>query len=104
MDAQDKKIATDLSYEIIKEVSRATRPYFGTPEAGTKVKMGADGTPTSYIDIVAEEIVIRILKEAKVYSYIISEEIGELRLGKCMSEDDKVREQRLVRWLEGFGW
>jgi len=82
MDAQDKKIATDLCYEIIKEVSRATRPYFGTPAAGEKVKMGADGTPTSYIDVVAEEIVIRILKEAKVYSYIISEEIGELRLGK----------------------
>ena len=82
MDAQDKKIATDLCYEIIKEVSRATRPYFGTPAAGEKVKMGADGTPTSYIDVVAEEIVIRILKEAKVFSYIISEEIGELRLGK----------------------
>ena len=82
MDAQDKKIATDLCYEIIKEVSRATRPYFGTPEAGEKVKIGADGTPTSYIDIIAEEIVIHILKEAKVYSYIVSEEIGELRLGK----------------------
>ena len=82
MDAQDKKIATDLCYEIIKEVSRATRPYFGTPEAGETVKIGADGTPTSYIDIIAEEIVIRILKEANVYSYIVSEEIGELKLGK----------------------
>ncbi len=82
MDAQDKKIATDLCYEIIKEVSRATRPYFGTPEAGETVKIGADGTPTSYIDVIAEEIVIRILKEANVYSYIVSEEIGELRLGK----------------------
>ncbi len=82
MDAQDKKIATDLCYEIIKEVSRATRPYFGTPEAGETVKIGADGTPSSYIDIIAEEIVIRILKEANVYSYIVSEEIGELRLGK----------------------
>ena len=82
MDAQDKKIATDLAYEIIKDVSRATRPYFGTQKAGAKVKIGADGTPTSYIDIIAEEIVIHILKEAPVYSYIISEEIGELRLGK----------------------
>ena len=34
MDAQDKKIATDLSYEIIKEVSRAIRPYVGKPESG----------------------------------------------------------------------
>ncbi len=82
MDAQDKKLATDLAYEIIKEVSRATRPYIGKPEAGEKVKMGADGTPTSLIDVISEEKVVHILKEAPVYSYIISEEIGELRLGK----------------------
>ena len=82
MDAQDKKIATDLSYEIIKEVSRAIRPYVGKPESGEKVKMGADGTPTALIDIVAEEKVINILKNAPVLSYIISEEIGELKLGK----------------------
>ena len=82
MDAQDKKIATDLSYEIIKEVSRAIRPYVGKPESGEKVKMGADGTPTSLIDIIAEEKVINILKNAPVLSYIVSEEIGELKLGK----------------------
>lgn len=82
MDAQDKKMATDLSYEIIKEVSRAIRPYVGKPESGEKVKMGADGTPTSFIDIVAEEKVVNILKNAPVLSYLISEEIGELKLGK----------------------
>ena len=82
MDAQDKKIATDLSYEIIKEVSRAIRPYVGKPESGEKVKMGADGTPTSFIDIVAEEKVVNILKNAPVISYLVSEEIGELKLGK----------------------
>ena len=82
MDAKDKKIATDLAYEIIKEVSRAIRPYAGTPEAGEKVKMGADGTPTSYIDIIAEDTLINILKNAPVLSYIISEEVGELKLGK----------------------
>ena len=82
MDAQDKKIATDLSYEIIKEVSRAIRPYVGKPESGEKVKMGADGTPTSFIDIIAEEKVINILKNAPILSYIVSEEIGELKLGK----------------------
>ena len=82
MDAQDKKIATDLSYEIIKEVSRAIRPYVGKAESGEKVKMGADGTPTSLIDIIAEEKVINILKNAPIISYIVSEEIGELKLGK----------------------
>ena len=82
MDAQDKKMATDLAYEIIREVSRAIRPHVGKPESGEKVKMGADGTPTSFIDIIAEEKVINILKNAPVLSYIISEEIGELKLGK----------------------
>lgn len=82
MDARDKQIATDLSYEIIREVGRAIRPYVGKPESGEKVKIGADGTPTSLIDIIAEEKVINILKNAPVLSYIVSEEIGELKLGK----------------------
>ena len=82
MDAQDKKIATDLCYEIIKEVGRAIRPYVGKPESGEKVKMGADGTPTSLIDIVAEEKVVNILKNAPILTYLVSEEIGELKLGK----------------------
>ena len=87
MDAQDKKIATDRCYEIIKEVGRAIRPYVGKPESGEKVKMGADGTPTSYIDVIAEDQVINILKNAPVNSYIISEEIGELKVGHGKKEN-----------------
>ena len=86
MDEKDKKIATDLCYEIIKEVSRAIRPYVGKPESGEKVKMGADGTPTSYIDVVAEDQLINILKNTPFYSYIVSEEIGELKLGHGKKE------------------
>ena len=82
MDAKDKQIATDLAYEIIREVSRAIRPYVGKPESAEKVKMGADGTPTSLIDIIAEDKLINILKNAPVLSYIVSEEIGELKLGR----------------------
>ena len=82
MDAKEKQIATDLAYEIIREVGRAIRPYVGKPESGEKVKMGADGTPTSLIDIIAEDKLINILKNAPVLSYIISEEVGELKLGK----------------------
>ena len=82
MNAKDKQIATDLAYEIIREVSRAIRPYVGKAESGEKVKMGADGTPTSLIDMIAEDKIINILKNAPVLSYIISEEIGELKLGK----------------------
>ena len=82
MNARDKQIATDLAYKIIRDVSRAIRPYVGKPESGEKIKMGADGTPTSLIDVIAEERIINILKNAPVLSYIISEEVGELKLGK----------------------
>ena len=82
MDARDKQIATDLAYEMIREVGRAIRPYVGKPESGEKIKIGADGTPTSLIDIIAEDKLINILKNAPVLSYIVSEEIGELKLGK----------------------
>ena len=82
MDAKDKQIATDLAYEIIREVNRAIRPYVGKPESAEKVKMGADGTPTSLIDIIAEDKLINILKNAPVLSYIVSEEVGELKLGR----------------------
>ena len=82
MNARDKQIATDLAYEIIREVSRAIRPYAGKPESGEKIKIGADGTPTSLIDMIAEEKIINILKNAPVLSYIVSEEVGELKLGR----------------------
>ncbi len=93
MDAKDKQIATDLAYKIIREVSIAIRPYVGKPESGEKVKIGADGTPTSLIDIIAEDKMINILKNAPVLSYIISEEIGELKLGRGTKRSIKLTDE-----------
>ena len=93
MNARDKQIATDLSYEIIREVGRAIRPYVGKAESGEKVKIGADGTPTSLIDIIAEDKIINILKNANVLSYIVSEEIGELKLGKGIKRSINLTEE-----------
>ena len=93
MDAKDKQIATDLAYEIIREVSRAIRPYVGKPESGEKVKIGADGTPTSLIDTIAEDKMINILKNAPVLSYIVSEEIGELKLGRGTKRSIKLTDE-----------
>lgn len=86
MDEKNKKIASDLAYEIIKDVGRAIRPYVGNPESGETVKIGADGTPTSFIDIIAEEKVIDVLKYSPYESYLVSEEVGELKLGKGKTE------------------
>ena len=82
MDSETRKIARHLANKIIRNVGPAVREYAGTDLGGTEVKTGADGTPTSFIDQVAEEKIITILKNAKVYSYLVSEEIGELKLGK----------------------
>ena len=82
MDNKTKKIAKNLANKIIKTVGPAVREYVGTELGGTEIKIGADGTPTSYIDQVAEEKIINILKNADVLSYLVSEEIGELKLGK----------------------
>lgn len=82
MDAKTKKIAKRLANKIIKAVGPAVREYVGTELGGTEIKIGADGTPTSFIDQIAEEKVINILKNAEVLSYLVSEEIGELKLGK----------------------
>lgn len=82
MDNETKKIAKELANKIIKAVSPAVREYAGTELGGTEIKIGADGTPTSYIDQIAEEKIVNILKNADVLSYLISEEVGELKLGK----------------------
>ena len=82
MDSETKKIAKELANKIIKAVSPAVREYAGTELGGTEIKIGADGTPTSYIDQIAEEKIVNILKNADVLSYLISEEVGELKLGK----------------------
>ena len=82
MDDKTRKIARRLANKIIKDVGPAVREYAGTELGSTEVKIGADGTPTSFIDQVAEEKIITILKNANVYSYLVSEEVGELKLGK----------------------
>lgn len=82
MNQEDKKIAKNIAYTIIKEVSAAIRPHVGNRESGERVKIGADGTPTSYIDLIAEDKIVNILKESEHLSYLISEEIGELKIGK----------------------
>ena len=82
MNQKDRKIAKNIAYTIIKEVSAAIRPHVGNPESGERIKIGADGTPTSYIDIIAEDKIVNILKESEHLSYLISEEIGELKIGK----------------------
>ena len=61
-------------------VADAIGPLIGTPDAGRNIGMGADGTPTKYIDRVAEECVIGHLARYPLCRTLISEEAGKVTM------------------------
>jgi NAD+ kinase len=75
-----------IAYEMIKRVEIVTNLHLNENEAGKITKIGADGTATKKIDEYAENEVINILKNTDFLSYLISEEIGEMKLGKNIAE------------------
>jgi NAD+ kinase len=81
MTPSDITICKKISKNIIDEVEKVISLHKKDKSAGNFIKIGADGTPTKKIDEYAEGKVIEILKKADFYSYLISEEIGELILG-----------------------
>ena len=87
MNQEDIDICRNIATTVFEKVENLLEGQVGNPKAGEFVKIGADGTPTSYIDIIAEDEVIKLLKDADFESYLISEEIGELKLGKGKQEE-----------------
>lgn len=70
-----------LSREAFKAASDSICDLAGTDEAYSFVCMGADGTPTSRIDLAAEDAIFEVLKSDGRSMRIISEEMGEFILG-----------------------
>ncbi len=70
-----------LSREAFKAASDSISDLAGTDAAASFVRMGADGTPTTKIDLVAEDAIIDVLEADGRSMRIISEERGELILG-----------------------
>lgn len=81
MEMEDTDFWRNVSYQIINEVEKAISPFIGEKKSGENVKMGADGTPTKLIDEIAEEKVIEVLKSCGKSVILVSEEIGELKIG-----------------------
>ncbi|OPY23114.1 MAG: Inositol-1-monophosphatase [Methanobacterium sp. PtaU1.Bin242] len=77
----DIKFWSKISHKIMEEVDEAISPLVGQVKAGETVKMGADGTPTKLIDLVAEEKVVEILKSTEIPLTLVSEEIGRFKFG-----------------------
>lgn len=86
MNGEDQEFWGEVCQDLIEESQRAISPLIGSPKGGEIVKMGADGTPTTLIDQVAENKVMEILKGVERPLTLISEEIGEVRIGNGPSE------------------
>jgi len=86
MDNNDVKFWSKVSKKIMDDAHQAVKPLVGRIESGKIVKMGADGTPTKLIDMIAEERVIECLQDTGRPVTLISEEIGEFKIGEGPSE------------------
>jgi len=82
----DIKFWSKISHKIMEEVDEAISPLVGQVKAGETVKMGADGTPTKLIDLVAEEKVVEILESTEIPLTLVSEEIGRFKFGNDPSK------------------
>lgn len=81
MNNKEIEILKKISKEIIDNIEKKIKENIGKSESKKFIKIGADGTPTQYLDIIAEEEAIKVLKNLDFTSFLISEEIGELRIG-----------------------
>ncbi len=93
MEKKEIEKCKEISLAIIENVENAVKGHFGKSESGKFVKIGADGTPTSRIDLAAEDQVVSYLKNQDFVCYLVSEEIGELKLGKGTSEEVNLTEE-----------
>ena len=78
---EDKlKISAQLIVDkIARKVKRESKQHF--QKMGRTVDIGADGTPTKYIDKIAEEVAIKLLKKSETKANLLSEEVGFLDFG-----------------------
>jgi myo-inositol-1(or 4)-monophosphatase len=86
MNEEDQEFWGEVCQELIEESQKAISSLIGRDEGGKIVKIGADGTPTTFIDIVAEERVMEVLEGVGRPLTLISEEIGEVLIGNGLPE------------------
>lgn len=71
----------EASHTIFTAIQSAITPLIGTPEAAVITGNGADGTPTKYIDKIAEDIAVSVIREERLCHLLISEEAGKVDIG-----------------------
>lgn len=71
-----------LCDDVAAAVSDAIKGLVGTSQGDKVVGMGADGTPSKFIDIVAEDAALGILASSGIDMNIVTEEKGHLTYGE----------------------
>jgi len=79
MDEQLKLLAHTVVSSLVRTVEKACETEFH--RLGTRVGVGASGVPTTYLDKLAEDKAISLLKKSKTKVNLLSEEIGFLDFG-----------------------
>jgi len=79
MDEKVKQLALLIVENISKEVKKQQKKNFY--QFGKTIGVGADGTPTSYIDKVAEDVAIKVLTKSSLKVNLLSEEQGFIDFG-----------------------
>jgi fructose-1,6-bisphosphatase/inositol monophosphatase family enzyme len=74
MNEKMKQLAVQIVENISKEVKKEQKKNFY--QLGKTIGIGADGTPTSYIDKVAEDAAVKILTKSPLKVNLLSEERG----------------------------
>ncbi|MEM2850392.1 MAG: inositol monophosphatase family protein [Candidatus Bathyarchaeia archaeon] len=67
---------------IAFEVRNVTLPFFGAKEARVPVRHGAGGHITEKIDAIAEDMIVRILRQLDEPCILVSEEAGTKKFGE----------------------
>jgi fructose-1,6-bisphosphatase/inositol monophosphatase family enzyme len=67
-----------LAQQIVKKIDRKVRSAIKSDshKLSKTIDIGADGTPTKYIDKIAEEVALKELKKSKIPVNLLSEEAG----------------------------
>ena len=79
MDEEIKLLANKTVDKIYRKVRRAYSTEFH--RFGTNIGIGADGTPTKYVDKLAEDVAIKFIKKTDMNVNLLSEEAGFLDFG-----------------------
>jgi len=79
MEEKLKILAHQIVDKTARKIKKENKENFH--KLGRTVGLGADGTPTKYIDQMAEEVVIKTLKKSKIKINLLSEEAGFLDFG-----------------------